>query len=154
MKREYQAPSTALPDLRRKLFTIAAAFVAAQLSYCFVGYFVISSVRDSTPREADHMILVMALMFVAVSALTASFVVVTTIAQQTASVAPQQSLSKQLIIGSAMSEAPALIGLALFFLGSQLVVLVVLAGMSAAAIVAHYLRVSSKLEKLQHGSPR
>jgi F0F1-type ATP synthase membrane subunit c/vacuolar-type H+-ATPase subunit K len=151
MKREFQPPSSALPDLRRKLLTITAAFVGAQLSYCLVGYLVLSNIRSPAPREADQMLIVIALMFVAVSSLTASFVVVTAIARQATADTAVPSLTKQLILGCAMSETPALIGLALFFLGSQLIVLVVLAGMSGAAVVAHYLRVSSKLEKLQHG---
>jgi F0F1-type ATP synthase membrane subunit c/vacuolar-type H+-ATPase subunit K len=153
MKREFRPSSSALPDLRRKLLTITAAFVGAQLGCCLVGYLVFSNIRSTAPREAGHTLIISALMFVAISSLAASFVVVTALARQATAETAVPSLTKQLILGSAMSETPALIGLVLFFLGSHLVVLVALAGMSGAAVVAHYLRVSSKLEKLQHGAP-
>ncbi|GEM_PF-3061220 len=151
MNRDFQSPSTQLPELRRRLLVVAVVFVLTQLAYCFVGYFLLDKMRDTTPREADHGIVVLALLFVAVSSLTASFVVVSAVARQTAADAAQ-SLSKQLIIGCALSETPAIVGLVLCFLGSKLAVLVVLAGLSAAAIVGHYLRVCARLETLEHGS--
>jgi hypothetical protein len=153
LKPQFQQSPPALPEFRKRLQIITAAMILAQFSYCLVGYFVILGLnRPTPPRDANQLAVTAVVTVLGIASLAASFFIAKlNVPQQTATPpAPSpQILLKQLILGAALCEVPSLLGLVLFFLYGQLVILVLFACLASAAIVGHYLRAANRLDSFQ-----